>query len=66
MIEIRPYNTETEYKVNDGVAPNTILYSGLIEDIPEILMDTKIGYENLWDSIKDANENDDSVLIIEK
>lgn len=56
---------ENECKKQDGISPESIIYCGRIEDVKdEHLIEAGWGYNEFFNSLADAKENEDCVLIV--
>ena len=65
MTKVITFNKDNECKNNDGIAPDTIIYCGKIEDVnDEVLQDAELNYSSFFDLLKDAKENEDSCIIV--
>lgn len=65
MTKVIPFNKENECKKNDGIAPDTIIYCGKIEDVnDEVLQDAQLNLSSFFDLMKDAKEDEDSCIIV--
>ena len=60
MKTLKQFNRENECQVQDGISPESIIYCGLISEIPDDVVNSYGGYNKLFEDLK---ADDDSCII---
>ena len=64
-MEVITFSKENECEKQDGIAPNTIIFSGKIEDVPEPIIYEYFGsYKDFFYECRNAQEDEEYCCIV--